>query len=391
MAETSMIWPEVIGQQRVKRYLAGVFQEERLPNAFLFSGAEGVGKDAMAVTFGRALHCERNGIEPCGTCSSCIKVRSLQHPDIKFIFALPHGRDEDRDDAPLAKVSDQDIKTIREQLRLKGENLYHRLAIPKANVIKISSIREARSESAMTTFDGRRRVIIISRAEEMGEEASNTLLKTLEEPSRNTMFILTSSQPDALLPTIRSRCQLVRFEQLSPEEIQAVLVGRDQASPQQAELVSRLALGSLTRAVELLDADIAQQRQEAITFIRNTLGASFCRLMEQVDKLASLKDRDFLVRFFTLLNIWFRDALVLREQCPVISVDQHDELLRFVRKFPNADLVRVLEEVERAIFLVQRNVYLTLVLVQLSIRLKRHILPAPFERADTSTTASLQV
>jgi len=370
-----MIWPSIIGQERVKRHLAEVLRSGRLPHAYLFSGSDGVGKDAMALELGRVLHCERQGMEACEECRSCVQLRSLQHPDVKLVCALPRHKDEQSDTPPLAKLSEQDINTIRDQLKLKGKNPYHRIAIPRANVIKINSIREVRRDSALSTFERRRRLVIISRAEEMGAEASNALLKTLEEPSGHTMLILTTSQPESLLPTIRSRCQTVRFDQLTAEEIEDALVRKNLAEKSRAELVSRLALGSFSRALELLGEDIAAERQDALAFVMNSLGSNFPRLMDQVEELSKSKDRDVLTRFLSLLLIWFRDALVLREGQKIISFDQKDELMRFTTKFPHANLAHVITEIERAIFLLQRNVYIVFVLLQLSIQLKRSILP----------------
>ena len=116
----------------------------------------------------------------------------------------------------------------------------------------------------------------------------------------------------------------------------------------------------------------------------NTLGQNFPMLMDQIEEITASKDKDVLTRFLTLLLIWFRDALVLREGRGIINVDQNDELVRFIRKFPDANLVQVLEEIEKAIFLLQRNVYIVLIFVQLSIKLKRSILqpsrqPGAFE------------
>jgi len=378
------LWPSIIGQERVKRQLLDAVRSGRLPHAYLFFGAEGVGKDAMALELARVVHCERKGEAACGECASCVRIRGLSHPDVKFICALPRKTGEVADDSPFEKLSQQELASVQEELRKKGENPYYRIAIPKANVIKINSIRETRKDTALSTFGNLRRFVIISRAEEMSEEASNSLLKNLEEPSGNTMFILTTSQPDALLPTIQSRCQKIRFDLLMAEEIQQSLVERGLADGKTAELVARLALGSYGRALDLLDEDIARERREAVAFVINTLGQNFPMLMDQIEEITASKDKDVLTRFLTLLLIWFRDALVLREGRGIINVDQNDELVRFIRKFPDANLVQVLEEIEKAIFLLQRNVYIVLIFVQLSIKLKRSILqpsrqPGAFE------------
>ncbi len=373
------MWPRVIGQQRVKASLLSVLRAHRLSHAYLFFGPEGVGKDALALELARVLHCESGAETACDECRSCIQMDSLQHPDVKFVVALPVGKGEKSDDPPLAKLPENDIKIIQEQLQLKAGNPYHRVSIPRANIIKINSIREVRHESAMSTSDGRRRVIIISRADEMGEEASNTLLKTLEEPSGNTMLILTTSRRDALLPTIQSRCQAMRLDTLSEEDIRNALEERNQIDVRQAAVVARLANGSYGAALELLQEDFLRQREDVVMFVLNALGTNLVKLTEQIEQISASRDRDVVSRFLQLLLVWFRDALVCTHGGEVINLDQQDPIRRFVAKFPHADLAAVVTDIERAISLVKRNVYITVVLLQLSVHMRAHILRVPRE------------
>jgi DNA polymerase-3 subunit delta' len=310
---------------------------------------------------------------------------------VKLVFALPVGKGEKSDDPPLAKLSENEIKIIQEQLKLKGTNPYHRISIPRANIIKINSIREVRRESSLSTFDARRRVIIISNADQMGGEASNTILKTLEEPSGKTMLILTSAQREALLPTIVSRCQNVLFDPLSEEEIRVALVERNGVDKDRAALVARLANGSYVRALELLDDDLARQRQDVILFVKHALGSNVVILTEEIDRLSAARDRDSVVRFLTLMLMWFRDVLVLMQGGEVINLDQEDDLRRFVAKFPDSNIIQVLADVENAISLVNKNVYIMLVLLQLSIQLRTNILAGHQTREAREVKSSEKV
>ncbi len=387
MNPSSLPWPRVLGQQRVKNLLLSALAHHRLPHAYLFYGGEGVGKDALALELARVLHCTRGGEEACDVCDSCARMATLQHPDVKLVVPLPVGKGEQSDDLPLAKLPDAEVRVIQEQLRLKGANPYHRISIPRANIIKINSIREIRRECSMTTTDRRRRVVIISGADAMGEEASNTLLKTLEEPSGDTMLILTTAHREALLPTILSRCQNVRLDPLRQEEIREALVSRNGVDAARAELVARLANGSYTRALALLDDDLLQQRQEVVAFIRSALATGAVQVSGAVDALAETRNRDTVEQFLTLMLMWFRDALVLARGGTVINLDQQDDVRRFLERFPAADLLQVLAEVERAISLVDRNVYIKLVLLRLAVRLKALILPgASGVRTQSSNT-----
>jgi len=369
-----MIWPRVIGQQRVKATLLSALRTGRLAHAYLFYGGEGVGKDAMALELARVIHCERGGEEACGACASCIHLNTLQHPDVYLVCPLPVGKGENADDSPTAKLAEQEIDAIQEELREKGADPYHRITIPRAGIIKVNSIRAVRRESSMSTSDNRRKIFVISDADCMGEEAANTLLKTLEEPAGDTMLILTTAHRDALLPTILSRCQTVRFDRLTEHEIRTALVERKGVDADRAELVARLADGSYTRALALLTEDVDQWRRDALAFVRSALANNVTTLLQAVEKVAELKDRELVNRFLILLLIWFRDALVLQHGGVIINVDQQEDLKRFLAKFPDADLLHALADVEKAISLVDRNAYIKLVMVHLAIRLKADIL-----------------
>jgi DNA polymerase-3 subunit delta' len=357
----------------VKKTLLAAKHSDRLAHAYLFYGGEGVGKDAMALEFARVLRCETGSDEACGVCRSCHQMASLQHPDVRLIVPLPTGKGEEDSDDPMAKLTESDVQSVQEQLRLKAENPYYRVQIPRANVIKINSIREIRRESSFSTSDNRTRVYIISGADAMNDAAANTLLKTLEEPPGDTMLILTTSRRESLLPTILSRCQNVRFDPLTEEEIAGALTERNGVPAEQASLCSRLANGSYTRAQELLQEDVMAQRQDVVEFIRNIIRPKVLDVTAAIDRIADTKDRDIQTRFLTLMLFWFRDALVLSHGGEVINTDQVDTLRNFLVKFPSADLLGAMADVEKAISLVGRYAYIKLVLLQLAVRLRHAI------------------
>lgn len=367
------LWPRVIGQERVKRLLVAALRSGRLPHAYLFYGAEGVGKDAAALELARVLHCERNGTEACGVCPSCERATAGTHPDIKLVVPLPVGKGESAGDGPLDRLVETDLRTVQEQLRQKTANPYHRVSIPRATIIKINSIRDVRRESAMSTFDGRRRVYIITPADAMGEEAANTLLKTLEEPSGDCMLLLTTSRRDAVLPTILSRCQNIRFDPLAETDLMEALIERNGLDADTAGFVARLANGSYTAALGLLAEETLQERAFIPTFVRHVLGTSALPLVEDVERFAAARDREAVERFLSLLLMWFRDAMVMMRGGRIINADQEEDLRRFTSRFPQADVLRAMADIERALSLVGRNVYIKLVLLQLAVQLRRTI------------------
>ena len=369
------MWDWVIGQQRVKNLLRTAIERERVAHAYLFYGEEGVGMDAMAIEFARVLNCEQGKPEACAHCRACKQFDKLQHPNLKLIFALPRGRGEKIDEPPIDALEDEDIRLIQKQLGLKAKNPYHRLQIPKANEIRINSIRELRRGASLRAFAEGWKVFILIDADKMNDEASNALLKTLEEPTPRTVLILTTSRREKLLRTILSRCQPVRFDPLDSEEIRDALITRYSVPLEQAQLVATLANGNFTHAVELLDADLRERRDAAIDFIRYTLSDRVTQLFDQIEEITATPDRAAMEQWLSLMLVWLRDAAALREgrSTGLVNVDQLEPLQRFVTNFPDADHARAVAKVEEAIALVTKNVYLPLVLANLAFQLKEAI------------------
>lgn len=372
-----MSWDAVIGQQRVKELLQRAIAGGKVAHAYLFHGGEGVGKEAMAIEFARVLNCEKKQPTACGACASCRKTNPLQHPNIRLIFPLPVGKSEKSGDDPIRVLSEEQVAAVQEQLALKAQDPYYRVAVPKANFIKVNSVRFVRRQAAMSRFEGGKNVFIISPADAMNAEAGNSLLKTLEEPPSDSVFILTTSRREQLLPTILSRCQLVQFDPLSEEELREALIARMEVEPEQAVLVARLSEGSYSTAVEMLSVDMVREREGVVQFLRLVLGSQRAALSKEIEAIGSTGDRSVVVRWLKMLQAWLRDALVLRDlgEGAMPGGDPSTELASFVSKFPQADLPEALECVERSIALVDKNVYLPLILTGLSIDLHRTLVP----------------
>lgn len=367
-----MSWNRIIGQTRVKELLRRALKSKQVAHSYLLYGPEGVGKDALALEFARALNCATKSDEACEACGNCRKSAALQHPNIQLIFALPVGKNEEKGDGPLDRLAEDQIEAIQEQLRIKAENPYHRITVPKATFIKINSIREIKRQSAMSVFGEGRKVYILSNADEMNAEASNSLLKTLEEPPPNTVLILTTSQRDRLLTTILSRCQLVQCDPLEEAEIREYLIRYEAVEPGNASVIAKLANGSVTRALELLSVDIKVYREGIVAFMRAALSSKPSLVISEIEKLGAGSDRNAVERMLRLLQVWLREAMLLRERGERSNGIGDNDLYRFVERFPHANLVAALESVESSIALLGKNVYLPLILTNLSFELKRH-------------------
>lgn len=370
-------WENIIGQATAKFVIRTALSNNRMPHAWLFSGPEGVGKDAAAIEVAKYLLCENklDKATACQACRNCRAVGNLQHPNLKFIFALPTGKNEDgRNDAPMLKLSDGEIALIQEQLVLKANDPYHNISISKANQIKISSIREVKKDISFSSMEPGMRIVIVSEADKMGDEAANAFLKTLEEPAKNTLIILTSSNREKLLTTIISRCQEIRFQYLLENEIQEILQNKYGTLLHEAQLFSKLAEGSLSKALEIKNgSDISKFRDDVVAYMRACLKRSPVTLFSEVDRISNGIDKSKLEKILSLLLLWIRDAYYLRyskNEFMLVNQDQITDITSFNNKFPKADLKSIIEDIDAAINAVKYNAQAALVLINLGVRIE---------------------
>jgi DNA polymerase III subunit delta' len=237
----SMPFSEVMAQDRAIGALRAALRKGTLHHAYLFGGPAGVGKALSARLLAQAANCEGPGGEPrddaCGTCRPCRKIAKGTHPDV-------HELAEER---VMAKAGRWEPKGGR---------------APSREIV-VDQIRDLVDHRlALRRFEGRRRMVIVDPADAMNVQSQNALLKTLEEPPDDTTLVLISSSPDALLPTIRSRCLRVAFAPLPEGVVEARLTAAGHA-PAAARLAAALAGGSLGRALAL-DDDTLRARRDAV-------------------------------------------------------------------------------------------------------------------------------
>lgn len=250
-----LTWENLIGHAATIAYLKKNIAEQKFPHSVIFSGEEGIGKRLAAEICAAALLCE-NPIDgsPCGVCESCRLVAAKSHPDFYVVEA-------------------EATKTARN--------------------IKIGQIREMQSEASLRPINSARRVVIIDGAELMNNAAANCLLKTIEEPPSQTIFILLTTSRSSLLMTIRSRCMTVHFDKLNPAQIRDALINRG-VEVSEAERLSVIADGSFGRALKLKDSGGAQIREAALD------------TLEKISR-AELSNED-IFKFGASITDWTRDT-----------------------------------------------------------------------------------
>src|SRR5262249_3252936 len=262
------MFSKLIGNEDVKDTLRKLLAGGRLPGSLLFTGEEGIGKKLFALKLAKALNCRnRSGVEACDECSSCKRIANSNFPPFS---------DADDNKERMIWSEHADIAMVR----------------PYKEIIRVKPMRELEREANFRPFEGAKRVFIVEDAHYMNEQAANALLKTLEEPPETSHLILTTTNPMALLATIRSRCQTIRFAPIPAFEIEQFLIQQDNSPADDAKLLGRTSRGSLGRALAA-DADDYRDRRESMLAILKslTLTGDRARLLQASEELAAAKDR----------------------------------------------------------------------------------------------------
>lgn len=302
MGNFNLSWGNLIGNAATTDYLKKIIAEEKFPHAVIFSGAEGVGKRLSAEICAAALLCDNpNDGKPCGECESCKLVAAKSHPDFYVVEA-------------------EATKTTRN--------------------IKIGQIREMQSETSLRPINSARRVVIIDGADLMNNAAANCLLKTIEEPPSQTIFILLTASRSSLLMTIRSRCMTIQFDKLTAEEIRDALINRG-VEASEAERLSVISDGSFGRALKLKDSGGIQLREDALD------------ILEKISR-AELTNEDIFAKGAQIAE-WSRDTFadflnhvqkILRDVCFTEVLEPHnpDLLTRLSNiKIPERKILLMIE------------------------------------------------
>ncbi|MBI3944501.1 MAG: DNA polymerase III subunit delta' [Armatimonadetes bacterium] len=356
---------ELVGHERPAALLQGSLRSGRVSNAYLFVGEEGIGKTALALAFARALLCEspeappdRGICEACGTCPACHLTALGNHPHLRVIA-------------------------------------------PDGERIKIEQMRDLRHDVALTAFGGARRAYIILAAQAMTEESANCILKTLEEPPPGVTLILVTESLSQLLPTIVSRCQLLRLRPALPAAVEALLVERHGVAPHHARFIADFSGGRAGWAVRAARRpailEVRERLLHLLVRLPDAQSVEVFRAAEEVRALAgelgaeaeeaaspdgapggaSSEDRMVRAQAGALLDIarsWFRDLLVLKlaRTRDLINTDRRSELAALAPRYPVAGLLEALDAVVRTRRYLSRSANVSLALEALMSRLSSH-------------------
>jgi DNA polymerase-3 subunit delta' len=332
-----MPFRDVVGHVRLIDLLSRSVAGGTLPPSLLFAGPAGIGKRLTALAVAQALNCTNittgsglraeGSVDACGKCPACSRIARGIHPDVLFIAPNENGN------------------------------------------IRIEPVRDAIDRAQYRPFEGRRRVVIIDEADALMHSAQNALLKTLEEPTASSVFILISARPDMLLPTVLSRCPQLRFRQLSTDEIAAALIVRGR-SETEARAVAATADGSLSHAVQANAEDLVAARKLALRVLENasTQKNAAQRVgngQQLVPKApAGVTDREQLSTHLQAMAALLRDAELLAtgaDESGLANTDVRPALTSLATAYRGERGTRAFAAVDRALVALKGNVNAKLV------------------------------
>ncbi len=342
-----MVLRDIWGHATPRRLVAAAVERGTLPPSLVFSGPDGVGKRQVALALAALVNCEAptDGdrqvySDACGECGTCGRIARGVHADVILVEYGDTGR------------------------------------------IPIDAIRAVVEQASFRPFEGRRRVVVIDDADRLVVEAQNALLKTLEEPPDASVFVLVTSRPHMLLPTVRSRCPELRFGGLPTSDIVDLLVERHEFKSAEAREAAGLADGSVARALEIGSGEQLRVRDVALALLRGLASAPDPKRRLRVGKdlvvarpgarSSAAADRETLTRRLRAIGTLLRDLQVVSsrgETAWLSNTDLEGELDDLVRSYDAGRAQRGFVSVDRAERALTRNASAKVVVDWLALRL----------------------
>lgn len=310
-----MSW-DIYGHEWAVQLLREHVMSGQVRHAYLFSGPPGIGRRTLALRLAQAINCPQplaSG-EPCRTCRTCERIERMQHPDLSVVAAESEG-----------------------------------------GTIKVEQVRELQHNLSLAPYEARFRVALLLRFQEANLNAANALLKTLEEPPDKVVLLLTADAPEALLPTIVSRCEVLRLRPMPLEQAQAALQSHG-AAPERARFLAHLTEGRIGAALRLLeDGRALEERERLLDDLHDLLVRPLRARFAYAERLG--KDKESMRRaLLTWLSFW-RDALLLASgsDVPLANLDREDAIRRLADQIGLAGADEIVRGLERCLQGLEQN------------------------------------
>ena len=324
---------DVVGHKDIINYIRNAVREDKVSHAYILNGERGAGKKMLADLFAATLLCEKGGPDPCNECHSCRQAESGNHPDI--------------------------IKVTHE----------------KPNSISVDDIREQVNNTIMIKpYQGPYKVYIIPQADMMTPQAQNALLKTIEEPPEYAVIMLLTENADTLLPTINSRCVMLKLRNIKDTLIKKYLMETMQVPDYKADMCTAFAQGNMGRAIMLANSEHFNEiRDEAVQLLKYINEMELSEIVQAVSRITAykLEINDYL----DIIMIWYRDVLLYKatkDMDKVVFKDQIKYIKERAKRSSYEGIELIIESLEKVKARLKANVNFDLVMELLFLTIKEN-------------------
>ena len=324
---------DVVGHKDILKYISSAVENNRVSHAYILNGERGSGKKMLANLFAMTLLCETGDNEPCGKCHSCKQAESGNHPDI---------------------------------IRVTHE---------KPNSISVDDIRtQVNNTVDIKPYQGPYKVYIIPQADMMTPQAQNAILKTIEEPPSYAVFLLLTENAETLLPTINSRCVMLKLRNIKDTLIKKYLMENLEIPDYKADMCTAFAQGNMGHAIMLANSDHFNEiREEAVQLLKHISEMELNEIVAAVKNISVYKLE--ITDYLDIIMIWYRDVLLYKatkEIDKVVFKDQLQSIKEQARKSSYEGIELILESLEKAKARLKANVNFDLVMELLFLTIKEN-------------------
>lgn len=322
---------DIIGQEQLKEHLQNAIAMNKVSHAYLINGERSSGKEFAAKVFAAALQCEKGGTEPCGECHSCIQEKSGNQPDIIFV------------------------------------------SHDKPNTIGVEDIRtQINNDIGIKPYSSPRKIYIMNEGEKMTVQAQNALLKTLEEPPEYAVILILTTNVDALLPTILSRCVVLNMKPVPDHKVKKYLMEELQIPDYKANICVAFARGNIGKAKMLASSEEFEKvKEEAVTLVKYINDMDISEVVKAIKKISEYQFD--VTDYLDILSVWYRDALLFKATKDANSLIFKNEI-QYIRKVADRSTYEGIETIVKALQQAKRrleanvNFDLTMELLLLTIQ-----------------------
>lgn len=324
-----MYYSDIVGQDEAKKSLINSVKNDNISHCYIFEGPKGMGKYDLSLVFAQSLFCKKFILEPCNICGDCKKINSMNHPDLHIINSEGKG------------IKREDVDNLIQSIYKKP-------------------------------YESNRKIYIINNCHDMTQQAANTFLKTLEEPPKDSVIILLTYNINLLLPTIVSRCQVIKFKEVSKNEIKSFLIDKYNIDELMAFVIAYYSKGILNKAVNIATGkdDILEKRKEIIGIFDRIITNDSEIIFEYEDYFEEKKDD--IDRIIEIMMLWIRDISFVKNDMENLLINKDFSQLARVhsRNVQVSDADELIEYLQCASDNVRNNVNYKLTIDRLLLKIQ---------------------